>query len=176
MIDFAIRGDKDIIRWLKKLPYGVIKVALPALAEYLIGNGRHGLAHYPPYKHVSRIKAYPDESFTAKDGHKVVGYKSLKMLRYVMASIREGRILPGFPRRTGHTQRNYVMKIQDHGFTVKIQNKTAGAYYTRHDFGQARLNMLAGWRNVTEVIRSNIKGAFRHAQAKVNQYLKKGKI
>jgi ribosome modulation factor len=175
-ISIDIRKLDPVINYLKSIPRGTVKVALPAMAEWFIGNGQRGLRRYSPYRYVSRARAYPDMSFTTKDGRRIVGYKSLKQFQLVMARVREGRIDPGVPHRTGNAQRGYVMSTTNRGYTVKIQNRTRGAVYTRHNVLQARLNLLAGWRKARAVIESNMDGALRHARAKVRAYLKgKGK-
>ena len=162
-IKFDIRGVEEIQAFLKALPRGVVSVAMPAIAEWMIGTPQRGLKHYQAYKYVSRKRAYGQT------------FSSDKQRRYVMAMIREGRIDPGYPHRTGRTQRGYVMKVSNDGYRVSIQNKEAGAYYTRDDSGQARLNALAGWVKVRDVISNNMAGAFRHARTAVSAYLKKGR-
>jgi hypothetical protein len=178
MFKFSINIRKldPVIDYLKSVPRGAVKVALPAIAEWFIGDGRRGLKHYPVYRHITRALAYPDMSFTTSTGKTIIGYKSLRQFRYVMASIAQGRMLPGFPRRTGNTQRGYTMVTSNRGYRVRIINETRGAIYTRHDTLQARLNAMAGWRKAGDVISTNIKGALRHARSKVSVWLKrKGK-
>lgn len=162
-IRIDIRGVEEIQAFLKALPYGVVKVALPAIAEWMIGTPQRGLMHYQAYKYITRKRAYGQT------------FSSDKQRRYVMAMIREGRIDPGYPHRTGRTQRAWTMKVTNNGYRVNIKNKEKGAYYTRHDTRQARLNALAGWVKVREVISNNMAGAFRHARAAVRAYLKKGR-
>jgi hypothetical protein len=158
-----VREDPRMIAFLKGLPRGVVRVALPAIAEWYIGTGQRGLKRYSPYKYVSRRRAYGKP------------FKSDKQRRFVMAMIREGRIDPGVPHRTGNTQRGYHMVSTNRGYTVKIVNRTRGAVYTRHNVLQARLNRLAGWRKTALVIASNTLGAMRHARAAVRVYLRKRK-
>lgn len=155
-----IRGVEEWKAYLKTVPYGTVKVGLAALAEWLIGTPERGLKHYQKYLYVSIKKAYG-------------GFKSDKQRRYVMAMIREGKIDPGVPHRTGRTQRGYVANVTNNGYGITIENKEPGAYYTRDDQGQARLNALAGWKKTAEVISTNIAGAIRHAQAAVNAWLAK---
>jgi hypothetical protein len=157
-LKFDIRLDKRLEAYIQKLPRGVARTGLTALAEWLIGNGQRGLKRYPPYKYVPIKKAG--------------GFKTDKSRRYVMAMIRKGVIDPGVPHRTGNTQRGYVMVASNRGYAVKIVNRTRGAVYTRHDTLQARLNKLAGWRKMKDVIKTNIEGAIRHAQSKVNEMLR----
>ncbi len=156
-----IRGVEEWQKFIKSLPRGVVKVALPALAEWLIGNEQRGLAHYSLYKYVTRKQAYGKT------------FQSDRQRRWFFAALDEGKILPGYPRRTGRTQRGYVQRPTNGGYGVMIENKEEGAYYTRDDKGQARLNALAGWRKTMDVVSTNIVGAIRHAQAAVNAWLKK---
>lgn len=159
-------GDlKDIDRitaYLKQVPHGTVRVGLRAIVEYIIGNGQHGLKHYGPYKYVARRKAYGQT------------FSSDKQRRYVMARIREGSIDPGVPHRTGRTQRGYVAVESNGGYRQSIKNEEIGAYFTRDDNGQARLNALAGWRKAAVVIASNLDGALRHAGAAISKFLKGG--
>jgi hypothetical protein len=160
-IKINVRGIDKVQAYLKELPRGVVKVALAAIAEYILGDGLRGLKKYPPYKHVTRRKAYGRT------------FKSDKQRRYVMAAIADGRIAPGYPHRTGRTQRGYVANVTNGGYGIRITNSEAGAYYTASDTGQARLNALVGWRKVSEIVQANINGAIRHANAKVREYLKR---
>src|SRR3990172_3628364 len=152
-------GLKEINAKLAKLPDAVADEGTDAANKYLVDS----LRAYPSYKYVTRKAAYGQT------------FSSDKQRRYVMARIREGRIDPGYPHRTGRTQRGYVMKVSNDGYRVSIQNKEAGAYYTRDDSGQARLNALAGWVKVRDVIANNMAGAIRHARTAVSAYLKKGR-
>lgn len=156
-----IKGIEVITAYLKQVPHGTVRVALRAITEWIIGDGRRGLKHYGAYKHVTMKKAYG-------------GFKSDKQRRYVMAAIRDGRIDPGVPHRTGNTQRGYTAVESQNGYRQTIINSQPGAYYTRDDEGQARLNALAGWQKKSVVIANNIAGAIRHASAAVNKFLKGG--
>ena len=159
-----IRGLDKVQAYLKSLPRGMIRVALKAFTEYVLGNQQRGLRHYQPYKYVTRKKAYGQT------------FKSDAQRRYIMARIREGSIDPGYPHRTGETQRGWHYRIVKGGYGMSIENPTPGAYYTADEAGQARLNALAGWRKVLAVIRDNMAGGLRSATAAVNAYLRsKGK-
>jgi len=159
-----IRNLDKVQNYLKSLPRGTIKIALEALGEWFIGTGQRGLKRYPPYKYVTRAQAYGRT------------FKSAKQRGYVMAQIRAGRIDPGAPHRTGNTQRGWSMSTTGGGYRLSLVNPTAGAYYSMSDTGQARLNALVGWRKVSDILSTNIKGAIRHAISKVNEFLKqKGK-
>jgi hypothetical protein len=162
-VKFSVRGIEKLQTYLRSLPRGVVKVGLAAIAEWIIGTPQRGLQRYQPYKYVPRARAYGQT------------FKSDKQRRFVMAAIREGRIDPGVPHRTGNTQRGWYAKVGNGGYRMVIGNDTPGAYFTRHDTGQARLNALAGWRKTMDIVQTNIAGALRHANAAINAFLKSGK-
>lgn len=159
-VKIVVRGIEQISAFIKTVPHGTTRVALKAIAEWFIGTPERGLRRYSPYKYITRARAYGQT------------FVSDKQRRYVMARIREGSIDPGAPHRTGQTQRGWYATPTNGGYGYTIKNDTPGAYYTRHNTGQARLNALAGWRKVREVIETNIKGAMRHANAAVRAFLK----
>ncbi len=47
MIKFNMRGQDKTEAFLKDLPYGAKKIALPEISKYLVGDERHGLKWYP---------------------------------------------------------------------------------------------------------------------------------
>lgn len=159
-VKFNVRGVEKLQAYLKTVPRGAVKVALAALAEWIIGTPQRGLMHYQPYKYIARAKAYGRT------------FKSDKQRRFVMAAIRDGRIDPGVPHRTGNTQRGWYAKVGNGGYRMSVGNDTPGAYFTRHDTGQAALNALAGWRKISDIVQTNIAGAMRHARAAVSRFLK----
>ena len=124
------------------------------------GRGRHGLKYYQKYKHITRKRAYPP-----------TGWQSQKQRRYVMMMIRKGRILPGYPRRTGRLQRGW--KVDEKQTKTLIYNDVDYAEYVMGNDKQANLNRLAGWRRVNEVIKLNESGAIKDAEKALKEYLKK---
>jgi len=88
MLKITSRGIPELQAWLLSLANGVKDEATRSVAEYLVGDTTHGLKHYPPYKYISMQRAYG-------------GFISDKQRRYVMAMIKEGKIDPGVPHRTG---------------------------------------------------------------------------
>lgn len=161
-IKFDVTGLPKVRDFLSSLSRNLRKVGIDALIEYIIGNGQHGLKQYPPYKYVTRKRAYGQT------------FKSDKQRRYVMAKIRSGEIDPGYPHRTGRSQRGWQMV--ETGGKYQIVNPEVGAYYSNDDAGQARLNALVGWRKISSIIQSNMAGAIRHAYAAINAFItQKGK-
>lgn len=162
IIKIKIENVAKIRAYVKRLPRALVPPALEAIGEWLIGNAGRGLSHYQAYKYVSRRRAY-GQTFVSR-----------KQQAFVMAAISEGRMLPGFPRRTGKTQRGWYMEETKGGLGRTIRNNEPGAYYTADDTGQARLNAIAGWRKASAVIASNLAGAVRHAQSVVNAIINRG--
>ncbi len=154
-----MRGDEQVKAYIKTIPHGVTRVGIYAIAEYILGDQTHGLKHYPPYRYITRKKAYGKT------------FSSDKQRRFVMAAIREGRIDPGVPHRTGNTQRAWRL-IKSNPYRPKIVAKGAGPYYTADDQGQARLNAMIGWRKMAKNIADNMVGALRHANAEIRKWLK----
>jgi hypothetical protein len=158
-IKFTSRGIPELLAYLDRIQRGLKGKTSGWVAEYLVGDMSHGLKHYVPYKYVTVEQAG--------------GWKSDKQRRYVMAMIREGKIDPGAPHRTGELQRGW--EYADKGTRWTITNETPYAGYVMGDNDQANMQRLIGWRVVSEVIQSNLKGAFRFATAKLKEWLREQK-
>ena len=158
MISVRVRyKPPNLAEFITSLPRNVRGIATEGAADYIIGEGRHGLKHYPPYKWVTRRRAYGKT------------FVSDKQRRYVMAMIRKGRIDPGAPHRTGIIQRGW--KKVGRGAKVKIVNDARGVEWVHDDKKQARLNALVGWRKTSEIVKSNERGAIQAAQRAVDKYI-----
>ena len=160
-IRFIPRNLAQVQAYLRSLPRGISDSALKAFTTYIIGTQAHGLKHYSPYKYVMRKRAYGQT------------FKSDKQRRFVMAAIKEGRIDPGAPHRTGKGQRGWQMNKTSRGYT--ISNAEPSMYYSMSDKGQARLNAMGGWRQVMQVVKDNMAGAMRSANAAVRSFLSRKK-
>lgn len=164
-ISIRVRGLQEVEAFLKSLPRGVMKVALGAIATYLIGDERHGLRHYEPYKYVSRASAY------GKVSDAPPGYFNWAQFFKVRGMIQRGEITPGKPNRTGKAADSWGYSESRGGYGVSILNADPGAYYTRDDKGQARQPAKVGWRKTAVVIASNMAGAMRSAMAEVHRWI-----
>lgn len=143
-IDITVKSDKV------ELMVGRVAKALKpdvsyAAAVYLVGNMGRGLKHYRSYKHVTRKAAYGKT------------FQSDKQRRYVMAMIKQGKITPGYPKRTGKAQRGWKARPISGGDSM-VSNDVPYIGYLHDNDSQARLNALAGWRKVEEIIESNTRG------------------
>jgi len=156
MISFGpIRNLKKVQDYIKSVPHGAKKEAVEAVTEYIIGDESHGLSHDDPYKQTTRKAVYGQT------------FESDAQRRYVMAAIKDGTIKIGKrnpdPTKAGQA---YTAKYTNNGYNATIQNKQEGAYWTRIWGG------WKNWRSYDKVIRDNIKGAMKHATARVNALLK----
>jgi hypothetical protein len=160
-ISIKVRGLDAVREFIDQLPRRVRGVATVAAAEYLVGNGMHGLRHYPAYKWITRKAAYGKT------------FVSDKQRRYVMAAIADGRIDPGAPHRTGRYQRGWM--LEGEGAKTRIINEVDYARYVGGD-EQARLNRKVGWRMWDEIISTNYHGAIQAAERAVDRLINgKGK-
>jgi len=165
-VSFRVRSTKKIQAYLRSLPYGTRKVGLAAVAEYLLGDERHGLRHDEPQKYISRKQA---------------GYTtSAKMMRYffavgILERLPGGGIKLNHYKRTGDTAAAWTSREANKGYAVFLENDKLGAYYTRDNSGQTRQHALAGRRKVSKVVADNLVGAIRHANAKVGEWLRLNK-
>jgi len=143
--------------WLMSLANDIKQKATGWVAEYLVGDQSHGLKHYSPYKYIT----------VEQSG----GWKSDKQRRYVMAMINEGKIDPGVPHRTGELQRGW--KYAAAGSLYTITNDTPYGHWVMGPGTQTQMHAMGGWRTTVDNIADNIRGAIRHAQSKVNEWLRR---
>lgn len=76
LIDIRIRGMKETQKYLMTLPYGVKKVVMPAIAEYMLGDDSHGYRHYPPLKNQAYLSHVPPSyvrTNKTKNSFRIVG-------------------------------------------------------------------------------------------------------
>ena len=167
MIKITVKNAKIVQEFLKKVAVGFKNTASYAIAEYLVGDERHGLKHYPPYKHVSYKEAYPEN---AQFG----GFFSKKQQGYVMSQIKKGNIDPGVSASNRYYGDAWTIERGDASRYV-MKNDVGYAGYLVGDTQQSRLFELKGWRKVSQNIRDNWQGAMRHANQAIARLLKESK-
>lgn len=128
-VKIQVRGIEKIAAYIKSLPYGVKKVALEAVAEYLLGDDNHGYKHYPP----------------------------LSTQAYLLKS-------PPSYKRTNTLKEGWEVVLND-PYRPKLTNTVPYAPYV------PRWKKY-GWREWLQVATDNTKGAIRHANAAVREFLK----
>lgn len=157
-IRITSKGIPEVQAWLKTIANGVRTRSMEWVLQYLVGDQTHGLKHYPPYKYITMQRAYG-------------GFKSDRQRRYVMAMIKEGKIDPGVPHRTGELQRGWTYRMWSQATQGTISNPTSYAQYVMGNEQQANMHKLIGWRTVMTNIKDNLQGAFRHARAELKKWL-----
>lgn len=162
-VKFKIRGVEAVNSFLRAVPRGAVRVALKAFSEYILGNDSHGLRHNETYRYITRKSAYGVSFFTEKQR------------RWFFWALNTGQIDPGSGKRTGETSKAWKAEPRNDGYRYTITNNTAGGYYTRDDYGQARQPAKVGWRKVSAVLTANYAGAIRAAVAAVKKYLQSKK-
>jgi hypothetical protein len=164
-INYKIRGVEKVKAYLKTVPRGTMRVAMDAIAQWLIGDSQKGLMHPEPYKFVSRKSAYGFSFFTAKQRN------------WFFWALNSGQIDPGKNNRTGESESAWTFQPTEttKGYNYRLQNDTPGAWFTRSDTGQARQPAKVGWLKVSEVVAKNMAGAIRAAKSAVKAYLQSRK-
>jgi len=160
-VNFKIRGLEELEAFLKKLPRGGVRVALEAIARYVVGNTSRGLRHDEPQKYVSRKKA---------------GYTtSAAQIRFFFATgILEnvgGKVKLNRYKRSGDTAASWAYKAVN-DWNYRVVNPKAGAYWTRDEKGQTRQHAMAGRRKTSKVISDNMKGAIRSAGVALKKWIR----
>jgi hypothetical protein len=146
-----------IQKMLDELPRGSKSIVVPAVNEYLIGDESHGLKHEPAYKTVDRTSAYGFPFFTDKQR------------KWFFWALDSGEINPGQDNRTGRFSSGW--KVRGDLYRQTIYNDVPYGKWLMSE-GQARQPALVGWRKISEVVKSNMKGAIRHAYAALNKWFK----
>jgi hypothetical protein len=169
MITFNVRGIEAVAAYLKDLPMHIEKLAEEAVTNYIVGDSAHGLRHEPYYKYVNRQAGFPNLFYVTSTGKVVSGYASAKQHRYVMAMIAKGKIRPGVENRSHDLVNSY--RYQEQGGGYVITNNDRAVPFVVGD-RQTRMHRLIGWRTVAEVAKTNLAGAFRHAEAMIKKWLR----
>ncbi len=149
----------ELVQFVRDTERGARTVAAQAAGTYLIGDGRHGLRHYPKYKYFSRKQAFGKT------------FVSDRQRRYVMARIREGSIDPGVPHRTGRLQRGW--SLAGKGTDVIMKNTEPHVLPVMGDDVQSRHERLVGWRMISDIITTNMDGALKASAQAVEEYYEK---
>jgi len=90
-----------------------------------------------------------------------------------MAMIREGQITPGASSSNRYS--GDAWQAVDKGRYWEAQNDVAHTPWLVGDKDQSRMMELKGWRKVSQNVKDNLKGAFRHATAELKKWLREQK-
>lgn len=151
IISHDVRGLETFSDFISTFARQYRGMVTETIADDLIGTSQRGLRHYPAYKHVRRRSVYNPP------------FKSDRQRRFVMARIREGRIDPGVPHRTGRYQRSW--KRVGSGVNSRIEGELP------HGSFPDRLSARVGWRNPQEIVDSNVQHAITAAERAVQKMI-----
>lgn len=162
-INFKIRNLEKVKAYMETVPRGVVRVALQAISEWLVGDSQSGLRHPEPYKYVTRKSAYGFTFFTDRQR------------RWFFWALGAGKIDPGQNNRTGKSTEAWTYTPQEKGknYSFRLVNNTEGGYWTRDDKRQARQLGKVGWWTVSKVVAKNLPAAIKAARVAVKNHLTK---
>ena len=162
-INFKIRNLEKVKAYMETVPRGVVRVALQAISEWLVGDSQSGLRHPEPYKYVTRKSAYGFTFFTDRQR------------RWFFWALGAVKIDPGQNNRTGKSTEAWTYTPQEKGknYSFRLVNNTEGGYWTRDDKRQARQLGKVGWWTVSKVVAKNLPAAIKAARVAVKNHLTK---
>lgn len=155
-IKTSVRGLKEVQELMASLPRGIKLQAMEAIATYLIGNEQRGLAKAP-----ERVQ---------HDAGNPYQWQSEKQRRAFFATDGFGGGIPY--KRTGNLSAGWVYSSTDSNWTsVKIENIESYSGFVMGD-QQQRGHAADKWRKFADVISTNLTGAIRSAQRRVDEWIK----
>ena len=155
-----VTGDEELKKLIEKLPTEVGDAVVEDVSDFLVNV----FALNPPFKHVTRKRAYPETGD---------GFFSDKQRRWFFANLAEGNISgPSAANRTQRFSRGW-RKIGT-GKEILVVNETSYGPFLMGSTERARLSELAGWSTMDEVIdsrRDRIKRIIRGTAKRVMKKL-----
>lgn len=158
MIKVKVRGLEDVIKFIESVPRGTRGDAIQAIAEYIIGDDRHGLKHYPAYKKVTRRQAFG------------IPFFSEKQRRWFFWALKSGRLT--LPYKRTNKLKN-AWRITGDRWRPVIRNDMPYAHHVMSDDRQSRMQKKIGWRTMGKNIQDNMKGAIQKANQVIQAWIKK---
>jgi hypothetical protein len=152
----TLRGNERIAQFLSIVARGAKITAMRAIAEYLLGDERHGLRYSPPRVNHNESNPYR--------------WTSEKQRRAYFATDGFGGGIPY--QRTGNLAEAWTMEEANSDWnTVKLTNNSEYGQYVQGDEQQVG-HKADGWRLIATIIRDNINGAIRAGQQAVDRFIK----
>lgn len=152
-IKFSVRGVSELKAFLASVPRGAAIVVMRAFAEYIVGDESHGLKHEPEQKVHNENNPYQ--------------WQSEKQRKAFFATDGFGQGIPTV--RTHEGVNSWTVTEQNSNWTqTKIEG---GNKFVQGDF-QQRGHKADGWRTYLEILATNTAGALRHANAKLNEWMR----
>ena len=136
------RNLDKIKEYISTLPRQLRGKATEAAGEYLIGNERRGLKHYP-----ARVRHGQDNPYQ---------WQTERQRRAYFASNGFGKVIPY--QRTGDLANGWEQI--NSGVESRVVNEVPYATYVMDEL-QQRGHRADGWRLVSQIISTNIAGMFQ---------------
>jgi hypothetical protein len=153
-IRFTVRNLDVVKKLMRDIPRGVKVAAMEAFTDYIIGDKNHGLKHEPSQKEHG-----PGNPFE---------WTSEKQRKAFFATDGFGQGIPTV--RTHEGVNSWTRETKDSNWTqVYI---TGGNKFVQGDDQQIG-HKKDGWRTYTDIVTTNLKGAYRKALKAVNDWLNK---
>jgi len=153
-VDIVIDGLEELRSKLDRFPPEAQDEAGEMVGEYVLNIMRE----YAPYKYIPFKSAYG-------------GFFSDKQRKYVMASIREGKIKPGGPNRSQGLREGWVKMGE--GADMLIVNPVPYAGFVVGDTDQSRMHKKIGWWTVSSRLGERAEQIERLAKAGVDKAIEK---
>lgn len=157
-VKIEVRGIKELQALFKSVPRGTTRAAIKAATDYLVGDDRHGLKHYPNRVMHGKINPYQ--------------WQSERQRKAYFATDGFGGGIPS--KRTNKLKDGWQMRMTSNGYKMHITNKTPYVHFVMGKWLQ-RGHIADKWRTADAVIQSNLAGAFREVHRAVARWLKEHK-
>ncbi len=151
-ISVKIRGVEEVKRFLETVPRGTIKVAMAAIAAYILGDDRHGLRHEP-----ARVNHGAGNKYK---------WNSDKQRKAFFATNGFGGGIPS--KRTGQMKEGWRTSVDPYRTT--IYNRVRHSQFVVGD-NQQKGHKADKWRQVQQIVADNLQGAFRSARSAVGKWI-----
>ena len=153
-VDIVIDGLEELRSKLDRFPPEAQDEAGEMVSDYVL----HIMQEYAPYKYIPYKSAYG-------------GFFSDKQRKYVMASMREGRMSAGAPNRKQKLRKGW-QKIGG-GADTLVYNDVSYAGYVVGDDSQANMHTMIGWWTVSSRLGERAAQIERLAKAGVDKAIEK---
>jgi hypothetical protein len=156
-INILVRGVEKVVSFLSIIPKNIMRVALDASANYLMGAGGgkgNKLSIYPAYRYVSRRSAYGKP------------FKNQAQQAYVMSKIKSGEIRIPY-NRTNLLDSSWKAHGMGSFYKRELVNACLYAPFVIGD-KQSRHEALVGWR---KYYTADFAGAINYAKSAVRLFL-----
>jgi hypothetical protein len=154
-----VQGLEELNRKMARFPDDIQGAITEQVASYLLNVFQ---TEQPTPNHsITRARAYPETGD---------GFFTPKQRKWFFWALRNGIIQVPY-RRTQATRRAW--HIIGNGKNAMVANETAGAFFSKDNDRQARLNALVGWTKISEDLRKHDQEIVKQAVIGLKKGMKK---